>query len=43
VKSYEGKTPALGNSQARHLLRLPAGDDLKSLRDRASPTFKVSY
>ena len=35
VESYEGKTPALGDSQARHLLRLPAGDDLKALRDRA--------
>lgn len=35
VESYEGKTPALGDAQARHLLRQPAGDDLKSLRDRA--------
>jgi site-specific recombinase XerD len=35
VESYEGKTPALGDSQARHLLKLPAGDDLKALRDRA--------
>lgn len=35
VESYEGKTPALGDAQARHLLKLPAGDDLKSLRDRA--------
>ncbi len=35
VESYEGKTPALGDAQARHLLRLPAGDDLKGKRDRA--------
>ena len=35
VESYEGKTPALGDAQARHLLKLPAGEDLKSLRDRA--------
>ncbi|MGD0505684.1 MAG: tyrosine-type recombinase/integrase [Steroidobacteraceae bacterium] len=35
VESYEGKTPALGDSQARHLLKLPAGDDLKARRDRA--------
>ncbi len=35
VESYEGKTPALGDSQARHLLKLPAGEDLKALRDRA--------
>lgn len=35
VESYEGKTPALGDSQARHLLKLPAGDNLKARRDRA--------
>ncbi|MGH8227250.1 MAG: tyrosine-type recombinase/integrase [Steroidobacteraceae bacterium] len=35
VESYEGKTPALGDAQARHLLTLPAGDDLKARRDRA--------
>jgi integrase/recombinase XerD len=35
VESYEGKTPALGDAQARNLLKLPAGDDLQSLRDRA--------
>ena len=35
VESCEGKTPALGDAQARHLLKLPAGDDLKSRRDRA--------
>ena len=34
VESYEGKTPALGDAQARHLLKLPAGDSLKALRDR---------
>jgi len=35
IESYEGKTPALGDAQARHLLKLPAGEDLKALRDRA--------
>jgi integrase/recombinase XerD len=35
VESYEGKTPALGDAQARHLLKLPAGEGLKDLRDRA--------
>ncbi|MGH8327238.1 MAG: tyrosine-type recombinase/integrase [Steroidobacteraceae bacterium] len=35
VESYEGKTPALGDSQARHLLKLPAGEGLKPKRDRA--------
>ena len=35
VESYEGKTPALGDAQARHLLKLPAGEDLKPKRDRA--------
>lgn len=35
VESYEGKTPALGDAQARRLLKQPAGDSLKSLRDRA--------
>jgi integrase/recombinase XerD len=35
VESYEGKTPALGDAQARQLLKQPAGDSLKSLRDRA--------
>jgi integrase/recombinase XerD len=35
VESYEGKTPALGDAQARHLLNLPVGDSLKALRDRA--------
>ncbi|MDR3529321.1 MAG: tyrosine-type recombinase/integrase [Rhodopila sp.] len=31
----EGKTPALGNHQARELLDAPAADTLKSKRDRA--------
>ena len=35
VESYEGKTPALGDAQARNLLKLPAGEDLKAKRDRA--------
>lgn len=35
VEGYEGKTPALGDAQARHLLKLPAGEDLKPKRDRA--------
>ena len=35
VRSYDGKTPALGDAQARHLLKLPAGDGLKARRDRA--------
>ena len=35
VRSYVGKTPALGDAQARHLLKLPAGDGLKARRDRA--------
>lgn len=35
VDSYEGRTPALGDAQARHLLRQPEGSDLQSLRDRA--------
>jgi integrase/recombinase XerD len=35
VESYEGKTPALGDAQARLLLKLPVGDSQKSLRDRA--------
>jgi integrase/recombinase XerD len=35
VESYEGKTPALGDAQARALLKLPAGEGLQQLRDRA--------
>ena len=35
VESYEGKTPALGDHQARSLLDAPNGDSLKGKRDRA--------
>lgn len=35
VDSHEGKTPALGDAQARALLDAPAADSLKGLRDRA--------
>ena len=35
VESYEGKTPALGDHQARALLEAPEGDTLKARRDRA--------
>jgi site-specific recombinase XerD len=35
VESYEGKTPALGDAQTRQLLKLPAGDGLQQVRDRA--------
>jgi site-specific recombinase XerD len=35
VESYEGKTPALGDHQARKLLDAPDGVSLKSKRDRA--------
>ena len=38
VESYEGKTPALGDHQARRLLEAPGAtlsDSLKSKRDRA--------
>ena len=35
VESYEGKTPALGDHQARKLLDAPAGDTVKAKRDRA--------
>lgn len=31
----EGKTPALSDDQARHLLQAPSGDSLKAKRDRA--------
>lgn len=34
-ETYEGKTPALGDHQARRLLDAPAGDTLKAKRDRA--------
>ena len=35
VESYEGKTPALGDHQARELLDAPSGASLKGKRDRA--------
>ena len=35
VESYEGKTPALGDAQARALLSAPPSDTLKGIRDRA--------
>ena len=35
VESYEGKTPALGDHQARALLEAPDGISLKGKRDRA--------
>jgi site-specific recombinase XerD len=35
VETYEGKTPALGDHQARALLEAPADDTVKGRRDRA--------
>jgi len=35
VESYEGKTPALGDHQARALLNAPSSDAVKGKRDRA--------
>lgn len=35
VDSYQGKTPALSDAQARHLLEAPKGNTLKAKRDRA--------
>ncbi len=35
VESYEGKTPALGDHQARKLLDVPDSETLKGKRDRA--------
>ena len=35
VESYEGKTPALSDAQARQLLDAPPADTLKGKRDRA--------
>ena len=35
VGSYSGKTPALGDHQARRLLQTPQGDSVKALRDQA--------
>ncbi len=34
-ETTEGKTPALGDAQARRLLAAPAGDTIKAKRDRA--------
>ncbi|HXL86095.1 MAG TPA: tyrosine-type recombinase/integrase [Gemmatimonadaceae bacterium] len=35
IETYEGKTPALGDHQARALLEAPSQDTLKGKRDRA--------
>ena len=35
VENYEGKTPALGDHEARKLLTAPKGDGTKAKRDRA--------
>jgi site-specific recombinase XerD len=35
VDSYQGKTPALSDAQARRLLEAPGGSSLKAKRDRA--------
>jgi site-specific recombinase XerD len=35
VESTEGKTPALGDHQARAMLAAPKGENLKAMRDRA--------
>lgn len=35
VDSYKGKTPALGDDQARRLLNFPSGESLKDKRDHA--------
>jgi integrase/recombinase XerD len=35
VESYEGKTPALGDGQARALLDVPGVETLKGRQDRA--------
>jgi integrase/recombinase XerD len=35
VDSYQGKTPALSDAQARHLLEAPKGNTVKAKRDRA--------
>jgi site-specific recombinase XerD len=35
VDSYQGKTPALSDAQARRLLEAPQGNSLKAKRDRA--------
>ena len=38
VDSYEGKTPALGDHQARALLHAPNSETLKGKRDRSCPS-----
>jgi len=35
VESYEGKTPVIGDHQARELLNAPDGSSLKGKHDRA--------
>jgi integrase/recombinase XerD len=35
IESYEGRTPALGDDQARQLLQAPKGSSLREIRDRA--------
>lgn len=35
IESYEGKTPAIGDHQARKLLEAPPDDSIKGKRDRA--------
>jgi integrase/recombinase XerD len=35
VETYEGKTPALGDHQARELLNAPNPETIKGKRDRA--------
>lgn len=35
VETNEGKTPALSDAQTRYLLKLPVGNGLKQIRDRA--------
>jgi hypothetical protein len=41
VESYEGKTPALGDGQARALLDAPGSETEKGKRDRAILSVKV--
>ena len=43
VDSYEGKTPALGDAQARALLDAPPADTLKGKRDRAILSVLLYY
>ena len=42
VDTYEGKTPALSDSQVRHLLEAPKGQTLKAKRDRAPAGSQLS-